>query len=104
MLAGDKMASRSAFTLTDPPATYQQLTDRPGCDPWPPRTLHLDNSTGDLTLCFAIPQSENVDFGQLILESAQAGGTAPILLRKQPRSGMGIEINVSPSPSQESTP
>jgi len=103
-VAGDKVASRSAFKLTIPPAIYQPLTDRPGCDPWPPRTLHLDNSTRDLTLCFAVPLSENVDLGQLVLEWMQAGGTAPILLRKQPRSGMGIQINVSPSPSQASTP
>jgi hypothetical protein len=100
-VAADKVASQSSFALSKPPATYQQLTDRPGCDPWPPRTLHLDNSTEELTLCFAIAESENVDFGQLILEWSQPGATAPILLGKKSRSGAGIniEIGVSPSPS-----
>jgi hypothetical protein len=99
-VAGDKVASRNGFTLTSSPVTYLPLTDRPGCDPWPPRILHIDDNTADLTLCFAIPQPENVDFGQLVLEWAQAGATAPILLGKKSRGGVGIEINVSPSPSQ----
>ena len=98
-VAGDRVADRSAFTLTIPPLIYPPLTDRPGCDPWPPRILHLDDRTGDLALCFAVPQSDNVDFGQLVLNWSQVGGTAPILLRKQPRSGMAIAINVTPTPS-----
>jgi hypothetical protein len=113
-VAGSKTVIQNTFTLKNPPAVYKPLTDRPGCEPWPSRTLHMDGSTGVLTVCFAIPQSENVDFDQLVLEWAPAsstapgGGMAPILMGKKSRTGMSIDININtgptPSPSPPSSP
>jgi len=113
-VAGSKTVIQNTFTLKNPPAVYKPLTDRPGCEPWPSRTLHMDGSTGVLTVCFAIPQSENVDFDQLVLEWAPAsstapgGGMAPILMGKKSRTGMSIDISInagsSPSPSPPSSP
>ncbi|HLQ16348.1 MAG TPA: hypothetical protein VK256_10905 [Candidatus Eisenbacteria bacterium] len=113
-VASSKTVNQNTFTLKNPPAVYAPLADRPGCHPWPSRTLHLDESTGVLTVCFAIPQSENVDFDQLILEWAPAsstapgGGMAPILLGKKPRTGVSFNIEFnsgySPSPSPPSSP
>src|ERR1700730_352961 len=91
-VAGGKIASRSGFTVTNLPAIYQQMADRQGCDAWAPRVLHLGDSTGDLTICFAIPQSQEPDISQLILDWAEAGVTAPILLGKKARSGVGIDM------------
>jgi len=99
-VAGDKVMSRSAFTLTNPPVIYESLTNSPSCDAWPSRVLHLDEGTGALSLCFAIPQSETVDFGQLVLEWAPAGGKAPILLGNRPHTGFAIAIDINSSPSQ----
>jgi hypothetical protein len=113
-VAGSKTVNQNTFTLKNPPAVYAPLTDRPGCDPWPSRTLHLDESTGVLTVCFAIPQSENVDFDQLVLEWAPAsstapgGGMAPILMGKKSRTGVSLNIDINtgptPPPSPPSTP
>ncbi len=113
-VASSKTVNQNTFTLKNPPAVYAPLADRPGCHPWPSRTLHLDESTGVLTVCFAIPQSENVDFDQLVLEWAPAsstapgGGMAPILLGKKPRTGVSFNIEFnsgySPSPSPPASP
>jgi hypothetical protein len=89
-VAGDRIASPSDFSLSHPPATYDQVTDRMGCDHWLPRDLHLGDSTSDLELCFAIPTSQEVDFSQLILNWSVGDMTAPILLGKKARSGVGF--------------
>jgi hypothetical protein len=103
---GDRVASRDDFTVTNRtdfymrgPSIYYPVTDRPGCDAWPARTLHLDDSTGTLALCFAVTGSDNASPDKLVLEWALEGVTAPILLGKQSRDGMGIDIGSSPSPS-----
>jgi hypothetical protein len=96
---GDRVASRTDFTVTDRPSIYYPATDRPGCDPWPARTLHLDDNTGTMALCFAVTGADNSGPDQLVLEWALEGVTAPILLGKQSRDGMGIDIGSSPSPS-----
>ena len=96
---GDKVASPSDFTVTDRPSIYYPLTDRPGCDAWPARTLHLDDNTGTMALCFDVTGSDNLNPDQLVLEWTLEGVTAPILLGKQSRSGFGIDCCSSPSPS-----
>jgi hypothetical protein len=96
---GDRVANRNDFTVTNRPSIYYPVTDRPACDPWPPRTLHLDDNTGTMAICFAVTGSDNAAPDQLVLEWAIEGVTAPILLGKQPRGGMGIDIGSSPSPS-----
>jgi hypothetical protein len=97
--AGARMASRSDFTVTNRPSIYYPVTDRPGCDAWPERSLHLDDNTGTLALCFAVTGADNGSPDQLVLEWTLEGVTAPILLGKQSRDGMGIDIGSSPSPS-----
>jgi hypothetical protein len=96
---GDRVASRTDFTMTNRPSIYYPATDRPGCDAWPARTLHLDDNTGTMALCFAVTGSDNGSLDQLVLEWTLEGVTAPILLGKQSRDGMGIDIGSSPSPS-----
>jgi hypothetical protein len=97
--AGGRVASRSDFTVTNQPSIYYPVTDRPGCDAWPARTLRLDDNTGTMALCFAVTGSDNANTDQLVLEWTLQGVTAPILLGKQSRDGMGIDIGSSPSPS-----
>jgi hypothetical protein len=92
-VVGDRIASQSGFTLTNPPAVYKLVADRGGCNPWESRLLHNGDSTGDLTVCFAISQSQEVDTSQLILEWAVGDVTAPILLGKKASSGIGIDVN-----------
>ncbi len=92
-VAGDRIASRSAFVASLPPEIYPQVADRQGCEAWAPRLLHLGDSTGDLTLCVTIPQSQDVDVSQLVLDWAEGGVTAPILLGKEARPGLGIDVN-----------
>jgi hypothetical protein len=96
---GDRVANRSDFIVTNRPSIYYPATDRPACDPWPTRTLHLDENTGTMALCFAVTGSDNANTDQLVLEWALEGVTAPILLGKQERGGMGIDIGSTPSPS-----
>ena len=103
---GDRVASRDDFTMTNRtdfamtgPSIYYPVTDRPVCDAWPARTLHLDDSTGTLALCFAVTGSDNASPDKLVLEWALQGVVAPILLGKTTRDGMGIDIGSSPSPS-----
>lgn len=92
-VAGVRTASRTGFTVTRPPVNYQQVADRLGCNPWEPRVLHNGDSTGDFTLCFAIPQSQEVDLSQLILDWTEGDVTSPILLGKKSRSGWGFDIS-----------
>lgn len=96
---GDRVASRNDFTVTNRPSIYYPVTDRPGCDPWLPRTLHLDDNTATMAVCFGVTGSDNAGPDQLVLEWALEGVTAPILLSTQSRDGMGINIGSSPSPS-----
>jgi hypothetical protein len=98
-VVGDRVASPSDFIVTDRPSIYYPLTDRPVCDAWPARTLHLDDSTGTMALCFAVTGSDNLSPDQLVLEWMFEGVTAPILLGKQSRGGMGMDCCSSPSPS-----
>lgn len=97
--AGGRVANRSDFTVTNRPSIYYPVTDRPGCDPWPARTLHIDENTGTMALCFAVTGLDNANPDKLVLEWALEGVTAPILLGKQSRGGMGIDIGSTPSPS-----
>jgi hypothetical protein len=103
---GGRVASRDDFTMTNRTdfamtgaSIYYPVSDRPGCDAWPARTLHLDDSTGTLALCFAVTGSDNASPDKLVLEWALQGVVAPILLGKTTRDGMGIDIGSSPSPS-----
>ena len=103
---GGRVASRDDFTMTNridyamtSPSIYYPLTDRPGCDAWPARTLHLDDNTGTMALCFAVTGADNASPEKLVLEWTLEGVTAPILLGKTTRDGMGIDIGSSPSPS-----
>jgi hypothetical protein len=103
---GARVASRSDFTVTNRidynmvgPSIYYPVTDRPGCDAWPARTLHLDENTGTMPLCFAVTGSDNASPDKLVLEWSLEGVDAPILLGKTTRDGMGIDIGSSPSPS-----
>jgi len=98
-VVGDRVASRDAFTVTDRPSIYYPVTDRPGCEAWPARTLHLDDNTGTMALCFAVTGSDNLSPDQLVLEWVFEGVTAPILLGTQSRSGLGMDCCSSPSPS-----
>jgi hypothetical protein len=98
-VVGDRVASSSDFIVTDRPSIYYPLTDRPGCDAWPARTLHLDDNTVTMALCFAVTGSDNLSPDQLVLEWMFEGVTAPILLGKQSRGGMGMDCCSSPSPS-----
>ena len=96
---GDRVATPSDFTVTDRPSIYYPVTDRPGCEAWPARTLHLDDNTGTMALCFAVTGSDNLSPDQLVLEWVYQGVTAPILLGKQSRGGMGMSIDIGSSPS-----
>jgi hypothetical protein len=98
-VVGDRITSPSDFLVTDRPSIYYPVTDRPGCDAWPPRTLHLDDNTGTMALCFAVTGSDNASPDQLVLEWTLEGATAPILLGKQSRDGLAIDCCSSPSPS-----
>ena len=81
-VAEKKVANRTNFTVTHLSATYRPMADRQGCGDWAPQVLHLDESTGDLALCFAIAQSQESDLSQLILDWTDADATAPISLGK----------------------
>ena len=94
---GDKLVSRSDFALVTPPLRYPHLTDRQGCEPWPSQVFHIDDSTGDLGLCFAIQQSSNVDFAQLVLEWTQGGARVNISLGRPNPTGH-TDVGASPSP------
>ena len=91
---GDRIASQSGFTLTHPPDTYQQVADRKGCETWSSRVLHNGDSTGDLTLCFAIQPSQEVAFSQLVLDWAVGEVTVQIFLGKESRSDWGIDVTI----------
>lgn len=97
--AGDRVASPGDFTVTDRPSIYYPVTDRPGCGTWPARTLHLDDRSGTMALCFGVTGADNASPAQLVLEWTLQGVTAPILLGKQSRDGMGISIDIGSSPS-----
>jgi len=92
-VAGDRVASPLVFTVSNPPAVYQNVTDRPGCEPWGSRVLHNGDVTQDLSLCFAVPQSQEADLAQLVLEWAQADVTASIGLGKKSSWGVGIDFS-----------
>ncbi len=98
-VVGDRVASRDDFTVTNRPSIYYPVTDRQGCDPWPPRTLHLDDSTGTMAICFDVTGADYGTPDQLVLEWTVEGVTAPILLGKQSRGGFASECCSSPSPS-----
>jgi hypothetical protein len=95
---GDKSVSRSDFALVTPPVTYPHLTDRQGCDPWPSKIFHIDDTTGDLALCFAIPLSDSVDFAKLVLEWTHGGARINISLGKPNVTGT-TNIGDNPSPA-----
>jgi len=67
-VAGDRVASPLVFTVSNPPAVYQSVADRQGCEPWGSRVLHNGDRTQDLSLCFAVSQSQEADLSQLVLE------------------------------------
>jgi hypothetical protein len=95
---GDKTIQRSDFRLFTVNTTYAQRVDRPGCSLWQPQALHLDGSTGNLPVCFAISQADNVDFSQLVLKWTQQGRTVEISLGAPKPNGY-TEIGITPTPS-----
>jgi hypothetical protein len=96
-VAEARTVSRDDFTLELTPATFPPVTGRAACPAWAPRTLHIDQATADLALCFAVPASSNVDFGQLILDWRQPGDSIQVSLGNQ---GPGvINLGGNPSPS-----
>lgn len=95
---GDKTIQRSDFRLSSVNTTYVQRVDRPGCSLWQPQALRLDGSTGNLPVCFAISQADNVDFSQLVLKWTQQGRTAEISLGAPKPNGY-TEIGITPTPS-----
>jgi hypothetical protein len=95
---GDKTIQRSDFRLFSASTTYPLQADRPGCGLWPPLTMRLDGSTGNLPVCFAISQADNADFSQLVLEWTQQARTVAILLGAPKPTGY-TEIGITPTPS-----
>ena len=96
-VAEARTVDRNDFKLELPPATYPPLTDRPACPAWAPQTLHIDQATGILALCFAVPQAGNVDLEKLILDWTQRGDSIQVSLGKQ---GTGsFDFGTGPSPS-----
>jgi hypothetical protein len=92
------VVSRDDFTLEIPPTTYPQVTDRKACRTWPPQTVHIDETTAVLALCFAAPEADNIDLRQLVLEWRQPGDSIQISLGNAHLAGT-LEIGVSPTPS-----
>ena len=92
-VAADQTATREGFTLTKQPASYRQVANGQGCEAWGPQVPHIGDSTQPRPLCFAIPASSEVDLSQLTLEWAKAGVTAPILMGKTARSGIGFDVS-----------
>jgi hypothetical protein len=95
---GDKTIERSDFRLFSANTNYDQRTDLPGCSPWQPQAIRLDGSTGNLPVCFAISEADNVDFSKLVLKWTQQGRTVDISLGAPKPNGY-TEIGVTPSPS-----
>jgi hypothetical protein len=95
---GDKTIQRSDFTLLNTDRTYAQRSDRPGCSPWQPQAIRLDGSTGNLPVCFAISQADNVDFSKLVLKWTQQERTVDISLGAPKPTGY-MEMGVTPTPS-----
>jgi hypothetical protein len=95
---GDKTIERSDFRLFSAETNYDQRTDLPGCSPWQPQAIGLDASTGNLPVCFAISQADNVDFSKLVLKWTQQGRTVDISLGA-PKSTGFTEIGGTPTPS-----
>ena len=91
-MPGARVVSRDNFTLEAPPVTFLELTARKDCPAWPPHTLHIDETTAVMPLCFEVPGSADVDFSQLVLDWRQPGDFAQISLGKRPTGS-------SPSPS-----
>lgn len=94
---GEKTIDRSDFTLSIAHVEYGQAAG-PGCDPWQPRGIQLDGTTGNLPLCFAILQEDNADLSQLILAWRQQGRSVKISLGAPNPQGF-TEIGDTPSPS-----
>jgi hypothetical protein len=104
-VAEARTVSRDQFTLELPATTelprtmYPALTVQPACPAWTPRTLHIDEATADLALCFAVPQSSNVALDQLVLDWSQPGGSIQVSLGKPGTGTGGITLNAGASPS-----
>ena len=94
-VAETRTVGRDDFTLELPPAMFPPVTDRAACPAWAPQTLHIDQATTNLALCFAVPQSGNVALDKLILDWRQPGDSIQISLA---RFGPGT-INIGGSPS-----
>ena len=96
-VAEARSVGRNDFKLELPPSAYPALTEPPACPAWAPQTLHIDEATGILALCFAVPQASNVDLEKLILDWTQRGDSIQVSLGKQ---GTGsFEFGTGPSPS-----
>jgi hypothetical protein len=95
---GDKTIQRSDFSLINTDRTYPQRADRPGCTPWEPQAIRLDGSTGNLPVCFAISQADNVDFSKLVLRWTQQERTVDISLGAPKPTGY-TEMGNTPTPS-----
>jgi hypothetical protein len=97
-MASAAVVGRDDFTLEMPPTIYPQLTDRPTCRAWPPQTLNINDTSPDMTMCFAIPESDNVDYRFLVLDWRQPGFSVQLPLDKSDPNGV-TEFGSSPSPS-----
>jgi hypothetical protein len=81
-VAEARTVSRDDFTLELPPAMFPLVTEHTACPAWTPQTLHIDQATPNLALCFAVPQSGNVALEKLILDWRQPGDSIQISLGK----------------------
>jgi hypothetical protein len=88
-VADPNTVQRDNFTLELPPATYPPVTDRAGCPAWQSETLRIDQTTGVLALCFAVPES-NADLNQLILDWRLPGVSTQISLDKA--ASIGVQL------------
>jgi len=104
-VAEARTVSRGDFVLELPASkglpqtTYPPLTDRPACPAWRAQTLHIDQATATLALCFAVPQSSNVALDQLLLDWSQTGGSIQVSLGKPGTGGININAGTSPAAS-----
>jgi len=94
-VAETRTVGRDDFKLELPPAMFPAVTGRAACPAWTPRTLHIDEATENLALCFAVPQSDSVALEKLFLDWRQPGDSIQISLAK---FGPGT-INIGASPS-----
>jgi len=99
-VAEARTVSREDFTLEISPTAYPSIANRSACPAWTPQTLHIDEATADLALCFAVPEAANLDPNQILLDWRQPGDSIQVSMGKPgPNGGININFGGSPSPS-----